>query len=550
MTEANPSVYYYNKNEPDSSVMASNTLTSTNAPLNPFDRLPTELLADIFFHVVESPLHYSRTEESDWTNSKWADSPRLPSSVCRRWRSIAFSTPRLWVSVCVKFKEPMEGGYERTLLRQWLERSGRNAISLEIGPIYDHFGVDPFSPVEMALQNITDDLTGIILSVLHRCKAIHIGSGKGVLDLRKIQDHFVNGMPSLRELYIDSEFSGDMDLRSSFRLEAFIDTAYRNVFSQYRFGEVHFHALRRLKTSGSVNDLYHILQHFSSLTECTFTISHQEAPLIDVALGAGPSVRPALESLDVNSDSDDSVVDSWCIWERFRFPSLKRLCIAFVGLAGEGDRHWASFYSFIKQSRPPLEDVHLIIVDVGVSEVQLNEVLSSLPTLKRLALSFCGDPEFDDTIEFDAIMPSLWQHLHDSERPLDNTQSEGTSSADQSRNFSLDRPRVCPLLEDLYIDTNDCMKHRLDDVAGFILSRCPPSYNDFYSSTSPSSGINWRVLYVRVGACGFTLDEFLRYPGIDECLRNGLEVFYSRFKQLVATSEFLWIFLLCLRASS
>lgn len=232
----------------------------------------------------------------------------------------------------MKFKEPMEDGYERTLLKQWLERSGQNAISLKIGRVYERFGFHKAFLVKMGLQMIVDDLTGVILSVLHRCKAIYIDLNTG-LDLRKIIDHFVNGMPSLRELYIDAKFSGDMDLRSSSQLEVLDSAERRNMFSQCRFGEIQFHTLRRLKTWGSVNDLCHILQQFSSLIECTFTVFHQEALLIGVALGAGPSARPALESLEVIS-SPHHMVDFWCIWERFRFPSLKSLHMRPRGSAG------------------------------------------------------------------------------------------------------------------------------------------------------------------------------------------------------------------------
>lgn len=217
------------KNDPGSGPMTSNILTIT--PLDPFDQLPNELLAKIFFYVVESPLHYSQTEKSDWEEPKVFDSPRLPSSVCRRWRSIALATSRLWVNVRVGFEMQMEGGYERTLLKQWLERSGQNLISLKIGPIYRRFTANSLSRSlsSLSLNDSLEDVTGIVISVLHRCKAIYIESS---MCSRKIRDHFVNGVPSLRELYIKSHVDEDiMDLRSS-RLEAFTDI-YGNAFHRF-----------------------------------------------------------------------------------------------------------------------------------------------------------------------------------------------------------------------------------------------------------------------------------------------------------------------------
>ncbi len=45
-------------------------------------------------------------------------------------------------------------------------------------------------------------------------------------------------------------------------------------------------------------------------------------------------------------------------------------------------------YLFFQQSRPPLEALDLVFMNVAIQEVQLNGILSCLPTLKRLSLSF------------------------------------------------------------------------------------------------------------------------------------------------------------------
>lgn len=61
--------------------------------------------------------------------------------------------------------------------------------------------------------------------------------------------------------------------------------------------------------------------------------------------------------------------------------------------------------------------------------------------------------------------------------------------------------------------------------------------------SSLSSGINRPVLQkVFIRKCNFTFNDFLQYPGIRECLHNGLGVEFAGFT-LVVTSEFLWIFL-------
>ncbi|PPQ93784.1 hypothetical protein CVT25_013493 [Psilocybe cyanescens] len=51
-------------------------------------RLPTELLVEIFLHVVEEP-----------TDPVHNSPPWILGHICRRWRSIALSTPKLWVAL-------------------------------------------------------------------------------------------------------------------------------------------------------------------------------------------------------------------------------------------------------------------------------------------------------------------------------------------------------------------------------------------------------------------------------------------------------------------
>ncbi len=90
--------------------------------------------------------------------------------------------------------------------------------------------------------------------------------------------------------------------------------------------------------------------------------------------------------------------------------------------------------------------------------------------------------------------------------------------------------------------TDGSMKYRLDDVANFIVSRCSPCNENIQFLTSPSSGIDRPVLHVVVHYCDFTKDDFLQYPGIDECLNNGLNMLIQRDAfgtYLIANSEFL-----------
>ncbi|KAJ7666152.1 hypothetical protein DFH06DRAFT_1186075 [Mycena polygramma] len=83
--------------------------------------LPTELLADIFMMclplVVKAPWNVRVVEKPRILRP--SDAPLLVASVCRRWRQVAISTPRLWLSLDLNSKRDTEGG----VVAKWLERS-------------------------------------------------------------------------------------------------------------------------------------------------------------------------------------------------------------------------------------------------------------------------------------------------------------------------------------------------------------------------------------------------------------------------------------------
>jgi hypothetical protein len=78
--------------------MARQSITSKqNGVLHPLRRLPVEILLQIFEHCADE-------EAQGWFEYNWsmAPNPRSPTrmaGVCRRWRSIALSYPRLWCRV-------------------------------------------------------------------------------------------------------------------------------------------------------------------------------------------------------------------------------------------------------------------------------------------------------------------------------------------------------------------------------------------------------------------------------------------------------------------
>jgi hypothetical protein len=118
------------------------------AILSPIDRLPPELLSEIFQRLL--PL--------------WGRMPRklvmLPSKICRRWRKVSLSTPILYSSITIG-RQHGSIDSEVALMKAWLSRSGALPLSLDYTLLLTRSLTDFYPAINEALphsdrwQNIT-----------------------------------------------------------------------------------------------------------------------------------------------------------------------------------------------------------------------------------------------------------------------------------------------------------------------------------------------------------------------------------------------------------
>ncbi|KAJ7730701.1 hypothetical protein DFH07DRAFT_848576 [Mycena maculata] len=100
------------------------------ALVSPFRRLPTDIMQEIFVASLPSGRNSIITEQ---------DAPLLLCHVCRPWRSLALSTPRLWASLHISVPSN-----DRTLssitdaVNGWLSRSGILPLSISVASRETH----------------------------------------------------------------------------------------------------------------------------------------------------------------------------------------------------------------------------------------------------------------------------------------------------------------------------------------------------------------------------------------------------------------------------
>lgn len=95
----------------------------------PISRMPPEILADIFTCCVEArwlDIPPTIARRSDIRLDK---SPCRLSSICRRWRTIAHSTPKLWTCIALVLR-PKHLKLDVVFVTAWLARSGGSPLSI------------------------------------------------------------------------------------------------------------------------------------------------------------------------------------------------------------------------------------------------------------------------------------------------------------------------------------------------------------------------------------------------------------------------------------
>lgn len=447
---------------------------------SPFDRLCVEIIVDIFYLVVATPSHALERQrpahygfprnalDLQWTKIN----PLFLCAVCRRWRQIAFSAQELWGELRLQFKRSLKNGYERSLLQQWLERSGDTPLSLGI---YRDLYRYPDRSRNMNAKNIPLVVSAMkedLMPIMHRCKVIDVhrdvddkaSLGFAWVDIQRL---LANDLSTLEEIRLWGRHSEAVDVGSCPRLHTLVCDW---LTGQFRLVKIAQNSLSRLDTSASLNGVCDILSLFPSLVDVVFCFC------LDAAWDEffGPIrettrfIHSRLESLFLRCMK----VDSTDLWNMVTLPSLKVACLDLEA-SQDGTTLWRSLYSCFQRSHPPL--VHLeLYMNHPVPENELVEFLSWMPSLKSVRI------ELDE--ENSVITNTFWRALrgeyHDG--PMMALESEGHFRA------SLINPPICPELEFLQLHVSN--EADISEIRQTIIARFLDPTRSSSSSITGQSG--------------------------------------------------------------
>ncbi|KAJ8073934.1 hypothetical protein PM082_012213 [Marasmius tenuissimus] len=395
-------------------------VNSHRALLSPRRRLPAEILASIFVECLPD-------NELGLCSRSTQDAPLLLTTICRQWREIALSTPKLWNSIHINISLPIsfsllakskvtDDNFSSFLrgrqegFKAWLDRSGSLPITISLA-------TDPQAVYQMenpygALLRLSADtirtfrvnFTELLAQYSHRWRTVAVGQGVGqVLDLIPFETLVAKDLSSLEKFYsFGYIFSRDTD-----------EHEQTSTLPPARLLP-HAHSLRHLKLHDALISAYTLSQSlpWHNLTE--LSISYVSEGSLDSA-AIMRTLADQCQSLVTFCFDIREMRYSTLAHDAAEWPSLQNLCIKF--------------------QFPPLQfDRPITFGDTIPNSVERNEVLVhnravfdafesvTLPSLVRLSLDFedlpytplpdSNDPILDTgTLPFERLIQRSHCHL-------------------------------------------------------------------------------------------------------------------------------------------
>ncbi|KAF5312256.1 hypothetical protein D9619_002423 [Psilocybe cf. subviscida] len=320
-------------------------------------------IVDIFLHATVTP---SR--------------PLELAAVCRRWREIAFSDPKLWNCLLMR-RVTKSWTLRHDLVEQWLLRTG--ALPLYILLSWDRPPPDAFTPV----LNATEDILMVIKALcvrISRWKAVIINLPPPLIE------HFNVGYSVIHDLefVMLSQMDGQLDMASELNPARMVLRPMRaSIMGLSVLSGLSWANLSILDLVGaSMLILLDILKQAPQLRE--LSVMGYVLPPEDAIEAFNPIFMQSLRSLQVEKLPDEGEF----LFPIIKAPGLQSLSLDSLVIKGTpiSNTSLTILSEFLLQ--PDMTLRSLRIKDCGIAEHQLITLLEGMPTLHTLDL----DNGFDD----------------------------------------------------------------------------------------------------------------------------------------------------------
>lgn len=370
-------------------------------------------------------------------------SPLIFGKVCRSWREIAWSAPRLWTLLQVNLNKVTD--FHATLANEWLLRSMDQPLAICVTWVA---GDKPVS------ESACIAIMGTIAKCSHRWQELKLRLPDFCYD---ILNHIRNHLPILRFISIDR---GMEESGPEMRM---FDAA-----PQLRVAQIRGMYLNRILlpmdqlTSlsiccGDVDECLEMLQQSPHVIHCAFgniCVSHNDPGPVHVH-ASQLEVLELIDVIELCSDAADVAL------EHLTAPAIRKISWhAYRYLPNKTSLHHHEFISFIHRSLCSLESLSLDGLCLS-SDNDLIECLQAVPSLTALSLT-----EVDITNNvFQMLELHYWPDM-----PL-HTLLPNLKSLKYSGNLRLDFSVIAGLLRSRWevgqawdLMSNGCTTARLQSV--------------------------------------------------------------------------------------
>ncbi|KAJ7685639.1 hypothetical protein DFH06DRAFT_1029448 [Mycena polygramma] len=330
--------------------------------------VPTEILAEIFFHCLP--------DDHDYVVPDVATAPLILCGICRRWREVAISTPRLWSSLRIDFDLMLKRRvYETGFYKMWLSRAGG-------------------TPLSLFLQNEGDVSVGLVDSLLKGIVGLSRQWRQIEVDMGDALANFIspaeNKFPLLERLDIMAVFT---DLSISF-CEA---PKLREVtICRHSQGlKLPWHQLTKISCCEvPVSSCLQILRDSSNLLDGNFEVRGDPSALPVPILQHG-----CLRRLELSASYDDAGTPGniMAFLHCLETPGLQDLTLEFSDGTSTFPADISLFLSFISGSSCQLRTLNLAYMQA--SSHTLVECLKATPSLVYLQVTLTPTPLLVDADE-------------------------------------------------------------------------------------------------------------------------------------------------------
>ncbi|KAI3610755.1 hypothetical protein WG66_006918 [Moniliophthora roreri] len=462
-----------------------NFIDGHHALLSPARRIPRDIVSEIFLHCLPT---------DRLPVCSIAEAPLLLTTICRPWREIALTTPRLWRAVHFVF--PTFVGYRmdadfRSIfysrkegLQLWLERARSVPVSISY--------FNPSSPVPIPrrardeLISMYSPMFNLLIRYSSQCKALNL-KGFPVEILASFRNLKTSDVPLLEFLSLESN---GHDFASPWGTSAGDNSDYallnitrasslRVLHLRYervdpftlpiRWDELTELAICPSVTPMSVTNLVEIIHRIAqtcqSLRKCTmdlFMTSANDFQIVHLETQTWPHLTELNLRLGINYPVMSPSLDKW----RFFFntittPALSHLSLSILtSPVDDSCMEEVPFMGLLLRSNCRISFLDL---DVRLSDKALIDCLRCMPFLTKLHLT-------------DTIQPSPYVTASDLviPEPLPTTLTTDLFRALTPSSLSTDEV-LCPLLAAVSI--RQCELVHIDALVSFAQARAQPGRN-------------------------------------------------------------------------